>query len=112
MWKKCDGFTLLETISALFVWVMIATIIFPSLLTVIVERKNIKLEREARFLLQDKVQVMREDAVYEEMEVKNEGIFFTFIIMNEDPYSKVCVSYNDYKNRKREKCELLYVGKK
>ncbi|MDX5474486.1 MAG: type II secretion system GspH family protein [Bacillaceae bacterium] len=113
MWKKCEGFTLVETLCALFIWLMIASIIFPSFLLVIVERKNIMLERESRLLLQDFTQMMRVNQIQnnEHIELKREGIKFTIYTKNHESFTKVCVTYHDYKNRIKEKCELVYVEK-
>lgn len=113
MWKKCEGFTLVETLCALIIWLMIATVIFPSFLVVVVERKNIMLERESRLLLQDLVQTMRVNPIQnsEHIELNREGGKFTFTTTIHETYSNVCVTYHDYKNRIKEKCELVYVGK-
>ena len=113
MWKSCKGFTLVETLSALIIWLMIAAIIFPSFLSVLVERKNIMLEREARLLLQDVVQTMRTDQLQssESMDIKKEGVQFTVSKIQDKAYSSVCISYYDYKNRIKEQCEWMYVEK-
>ncbi|CAG9619268.1 type II secretion system protein [Sutcliffiella rhizosphaerae] len=108
MWKKDSGFTLLEVLAALFVWIVIASVLVPGLVRMNQERKGFLLEQEARYILnmeQDKIRIGHQ-AEYPLLISKKTDYLVEFHL--ESQISELCVSYKEYRQNKKERCVYVH----
>lgn len=108
MWKNCKGFTLLEVLASLVIWMVIASVLLPGLVRINQERKGFALEQQARFILTMELENVRSnDAVFQEKTVNKDGTFYSVTLIEESFPPMLCVSYDDYRLLVKERC--MYV---
>ncbi|WP_157860696.1 type II secretion system protein [Bacillus sp. LL01] len=108
MWRGCKGFTLVEVLAALVVWMMIASVLLPGLIKINQERKGFILEQQARFLLTLELENIRtEKEMFTPKTINKGGIMYSLSLLEEDEPTKLCVNYTDYKLLVKERC--VYV---
>lgn len=81
------GFTLLEMLISLSILLMVSTFIIPSLMNVLIERKNLVIENEATILLNEQVHLYYHTGTFTEL-VEQDGIDYHFYKINNQIYVK------------------------
>lgn len=105
MWRQPRGFTLVEVLATLVIWMITITILLPSLVMINQERNSFTLEREARFLLTEELESVRGDGEQLEARIlEKHGRQFQIIKKINESFTSICVKYQDYRNREQTKC--------
>ncbi|MCH1624914.1 type II secretion system protein [Ferdinandcohnia quinoae] len=114
MLLKCKkGFTLLEMLIALTIWLLLCTVFLPKLTVILIERKNIEIMNTGNKILSEELAQAFQDTwfeVGEEVIVKENYSYVLMRELNENIQKwEVCVSWTDKRNRIVERCG--YAGK-
>ncbi|MGD6832306.1 hypothetical protein ACQCT5_09085 [Sutcliffiella halmapala] len=105
MWNQSKGFTLLEVHAALIVWMIIMTLLLPSLVRINQERNNFKLDREARLLLTKELENVRlSGGMFIGKEIESNGTRFRLYQSVETTLPAICAEYLDYRKREKRRC--------
>ncbi|MCA1320536.1 prepilin-type N-terminal cleavage/methylation domain-containing protein [Bacillus tianshenii] len=105
MWRQSRGFTLLEVLAALVVWMMIMTLLLPGLVMINQERSSFKHDRTARQLLTKELEKLRKSGdVFIGKEIESNGISFRFHKSEENGIPAICAVYLDYRKREERRC--------
>ncbi|NLP50901.1 type II secretion system protein [Bacillus sp. RO1] len=108
MWKSHRGFTLLEVLATLVIWMVIASVLLPGLVRMNQERKGFVLEQQARFILTIELESIRsQEGVFQEKTLNKDGTIYTVTLKEGTIPPTLCVSYSDYQLLVKERC--LYV---
>ncbi|KPB05208.1 type II secretion system protein [Bacillus sp. CHD6a] len=108
MWNSDKGFTLLEVLATLVIWMVIASVLLPGLVKMSQERKGFFLEQQARFILTLELENIRsQDDVFQETTSYKDGNVYTITLKEETVPPLLCVSYIDYQLLEKERC--VYV---
>lgn len=108
MWKSHRGFTLLEVLATLVIWMVIASVLLPGLVKMNQERKGFVLEQQARFILTIELESTRsQEGVFQEKTLNIDGTIYTVTLKEGTIPPTLCVSYSDYQLLVKERC--IYV---
>ncbi|QFT89793.1 hypothetical protein FIU87_14110 [Bacillus sp. THAF10] len=109
MWRKDEGFTLLEVLAALFVWVVIASLLVPGLVRMNQERKGFLLEQDARFILAMSLEeIRREQPINFEGKIIKKRTTYSTHMKEASMSPLLCVAYTDFRNMKQERCVHVF----
>ncbi|WP_078379734.1 type II secretion system protein [Sutcliffiella halmapala] len=105
MWKLSNGFTLLEVLATMVVWMITITLLLPALVMINQERNGFTLDREARFLLNQELESKRShgDPLSEKI-IEKQGRVFQLIRKEDGSLISICVKYQDYRDREKTRC--------
>ncbi|WP_404428670.1 prepilin-type N-terminal cleavage/methylation domain-containing protein [Sutcliffiella horikoshii] len=110
MWKSSKGFTLLEVLGALVIWMVIASVLLPGLVRMNQERKGFILDQQARFILTMELEQIRtESQVLEGKTVIRNGTAYSLTLKEETIPSVLCVSYMNYRSLEEERCIYVHL---
>lgn len=110
MWKNFKGFTLVEVLGALVIWMVIASVLLPGLLRIHQERRGFHLDQEARFILTMELESIRtETRIFEESTVNKNGNFYSLALVEGNGPAMLCVSYKDYRLLEKERCAYVHL---
>lgn len=92
------GFTLIEMLVSLSILLMISTMIIPTLMEVMTERKNLAIRNEGNLLLLEQINRYNSDKNFNNI-IEKDGVIFTFYLedkqlivkwMNRDNQEELC----------------------
>ncbi|WP_010194647.1 type II secretion system protein [Bacillus sp. m3-13] len=110
MWKSSKGFTLVEVLGALVIWMVIASVLLPGLVRMNQERKGFILDQQARFLLTMELEEIRTGAkLFEDSMVNRNGTTYSLTLVEETVPPVLCVSYMNYKSLEEERCIYVHL---
>lgn len=109
MFLKCEkGFTLIEMLLALTIWLMLCTMLLPKLMFVLVERKNIEIMNTGNIILNEELTHIFQDewiGIGDEMIVKENITYHIAREFNDEIEQwELCLSWKDKRNRHVERC--------
>lgn len=112
MWKNSKGFTLVEVLGALVVWMVIASVLLPGLIRMNQERKGFLLDQQARFILTLELENIRtETRLFEASTVNKNGTLYSLTLVEDNQPARLCVSYMDYRLLEKERCAYVHLPK-
>jgi competence protein ComGE len=112
MSKKYNGFTFVEMLVSLGIWLFLALMLLPSFTQVLVERKNEALKGMAHRLLNEELQTV-DLSIQGEKAIKRNQIVYTIRWnLEEDELVKACISWYDYSERFVERCRYVKYDEK
>jgi competence protein ComGE len=112
MSKKYNGFTFVEMLVSLGIWLFLALMLLPSFTQVLVERKNEALKSMAYQLLNEELQTV-DLSIQGEKAIKRNQIVYTIRWnLEEDELVKACISWHDYFERFVERCRYVKYDEK
>ncbi|MFS1517940.1 competence type IV pilus minor pilin ComGE [Bacillus sp. SM2101] len=105
MFKNCNGFSMIELLISLSIWLLLLLILLPPLTHIVQERKNIQLINTANHIVSNRLQIYHTESYFidEQIEVSN----YKFTVAWEDAnelLAKVCVSYTDFRKEEKKRC--------
>ncbi len=101
---------MLEMLISLAVLLMIAAFLLPHTIIVIQDRKNIRLAQAAHIFLREQIVSYQFDAYPPASALQNvNGTQYTAMWSEVEAFYKVCVIWNDVRNKQQSKCR--YVAK-
>lgn len=110
MWKSSKGFTLVEVLGALVVWMVIASVLLPGLVRMNQERKGFILDQQARFILTMELEQIRtESQILEDKTVIRNGTAYSLTLEAENVPSIMCVTYMNYRSMEEERCIYVHL---
>lgn len=110
MWKSSKGFTLLEVLGALVIWMVIASVLLPGLVRMNQERKGFILDQQARFILTMELEGIRTEArTLESKTVIRNGTTYLLTLEEETFPPVLCVSYMNYRSLEEERCIYVHL---
>jgi type II secretory pathway pseudopilin PulG len=110
MWKNSKGFTLVEVLGALVVWMIIASVLLPGLVRMNQERKGFILDQQARFILTLELERIRTEAIlFEERTVNRNGTSYALTLEEDTLPPMLCVSYINYRSFEMERCAYVHL---
>ncbi|MCG1022682.1 type II secretion system protein [Sutcliffiella horikoshii] len=110
MWKNSKGFTLVEVLAALVVWMVIASVLLPGLVRMNQERKGFILDQQARFILTLELERIRTGAIlFEENTVNKNGTSYALTLVEDTVPPMLCVSYTNYRSLEVERCAYVHL---
>ncbi len=110
MWKNAKGFTLVEVLGAMVVWMVIASLLLPGIVRLNQERKGFILEQQARFVLTLELDQIRLEAnLVDGKTVNRNGTDYRLTLDEGSKPNILCVSYTDYRLLEQERCVYVYL---
>lgn len=110
MWKNSKGFTLVEVLAALVVWMVIASVLLPGIVRMNQERKGFILDQQARFILTLELERIRTEAIlFEESTVNKNGTSYALTLEEDTTPPMLCVSYTNYRSLVIERCAHVHL---
>ncbi|WP_226680038.1 type II secretion system protein [Sutcliffiella horikoshii] len=110
MWKSSKGFTLLEVLGALVIWMVIVSVLLPGLVRMSQERKGFFLDQQARFLLTVELEEIRTEAKsFEGNTVNRNGTTYSLTLVEETVPPLLCVTYKNYRSLEEERCIYVHL---
>jgi len=110
MWKSSKGFTLLEVLGALIIWMVIASVLLPGLVRMNQERKGFILDQQARFILTMELEQIRTEAqILKSKTVIRNGTAYSLTLKEETIPPVLCVSYMNYRSLEEERCIYVHL---
>ncbi|WP_339146850.1 MULTISPECIES: type II secretion system protein [unclassified Sutcliffiella] len=111
MWKNSKGFTLVEVLGALVVWMVIASVLLPGLVRMNQERKGFILDQQARFILTLELERIRTETIlFEESTVNRNGTSYSLTLVEDIVPPMLCVSYINYRSLEKERCGYVHLS--
>jgi|GEM_PF-689915 len=103
MSKKYSGFTLIEVIAAIAIWLSLSMLVLPSFVRMEIERKNKMLKATAQQIMSEEI-FWHTDSNVQTKEVVRNGYMYTVDWQEESGHAKVCIRWHDYLDRLVERC--------
>jgi competence protein ComGE len=101
MCKNCNGFTLIEMLVSLGIWLLVATILLPSFIQISLERKNEELKSTAQQILNEE---LRMTTLHDKTIRRNDVLYTIRWEFAENGIMKACIHWQDYTERIVERC--------
>jgi competence protein ComGE len=101
MCKNCNGFTLIEMLVSLGIWLLVATILLPSFIQISLERKNEELKSTAQQILNEELCMT---TLHDKTIRRNDVLYTIRWEFAENGIMKACIHWQDYTERIVERC--------
>jgi len=104
MWKKYSGFTFVELIAAITIWVVLTSLVLPSFIQISLERKNETLKSTANQIMNEEL-LLNNGSKTEGKQVTRNGYAYSVYWQSvEGGNLKVCIRWHDHVGRLTERC--------
>ncbi|HZG60497.1 MAG TPA: competence type IV pilus minor pilin ComGE [Anoxybacillus sp.] len=104
MYKNCNGFTLIEMLVSLGIWLLVATILLPSFIQISLERKNEELKSTAQQILNEELRMYDFTTLHDKTIRRNDILYTIRWESAENGIMKACIHWQDYTERVVERC--------
>ncbi|MBA2869911.1 competence protein ComGE [Anoxybacillus calidus] len=104
MCKNCNGFTLIEMLVSLGIWLLVATILLPSFIQISLERKNEELKSIAQQILNEELRMYDLTTLHDKTIRRNDVLYTIRWEFTENGTMKACIRWQDYTKRAVERC--------
>ncbi|RAK22370.1 competence protein ComGE [Anoxybacillus vitaminiphilus] len=104
MCKNCNGFTLIEMLVSLGIWLLVSILLLPSFVQISLERKNEELKMTAQQILKEELHIRHLTSLHDKTIQRNNVLYTVHWEFVENGVVKVCIHWQDYTERVVERC--------
>ncbi|WP_044747835.1 competence type IV pilus minor pilin ComGE [Bacillus alveayuensis] len=104
MCKNCKGFTLVELLVSLGIWLLVSILLLPSFVQILLERKNEELKITAQQILKEELRIHHLTSLHDKTIQHNNVMYTIRWEFVENGVVKACIFWKDYTGRSVERC--------
>lgn len=108
MWRRNDGFFMAELLLSLSVWLIVAGVFFPLILSAVMHSLEMKQDFESTQLIYESLQQsVAEETIPSDKKIEIDKSVYHLFLKEGAGMTEVCVKYEDVLHKAKEKCDVL-----